>query len=285
MDVRYSYYRRLLITMSDEGHTDKKSSSFSTPTAIVIAGVLVAGSILAKDYVFKKSGTITPPPSPSEAKPSAENPQVQGEQTTGTKVAIPDLVKQVGLNQGDFDACFNSTKYDAQIKADQEAAQKAEVDGTPSYFINGRLLVGAQPYSEFKKIIEEELSGKRSSPSSDKAPTASDNDAIKGDKNAPVTVIIFSDFLCPYCGAAAGFRESDVQASLKSNSPGWEAPEAGLLKDYVDNGKVKVVFKGLPFHGEPALKLTKASLCAKDQGKYWEMHDAIFSNQASLEVQ
>lgn len=270
--------------MSEEGHTDKKSFSFSTPTAIVIAGVLVAGSVLAKDYILKKPG-VNSPPTASGEKPAEGNSQVQGEQAQGPKVTISDLVKQVGLDQGGFDACFNSTKYDDQIKADQEAAQAAGVDGTPSYFINGRLVVGAQPYSEFKKIIEEELSGKRSSPPSDKAPTANDSDATKGDKNAPVTVIIFSDFLCPYCGAAAGFRENDVQASLKGNAPGWEAPEAGLLKDYVDNGKVKIVFKGLPFHGEPALKLTKAALCAKDQGKYWEMHDAIFANQANLEVQ
>lgn len=181
--------------MSDEGTTDKKSSSFSTPIAIVIAGVLVAGAVLGKDYLFKKSS-------------SGGQPEVSGVQ------------------------------------------KQNEAPGEPT-----------------QSIVP---------------PSFSENDPVKGDVNAPVTIIEFSDYLCPFCAAAAGFREQDVQASLKSRDPGWAAPVPLIIKEYVDTGKVKLVFKGLPFHGEPAFKLAKAALCAKDQGKYWEMHDAIFANQVEL---
>lgn len=84
----------------------------------------------------------------------------------------------------------------------------------------------------------------------------------KGPKNAPVTIIEFSDFQCPYCSRANATIEQ-------------------VVKEYGD--KVQVAFKHLPlpFHkqAEPA---AKASLAAAKQGKFWEMHDALFKNQRTL---
>jgi protein-disulfide isomerase len=87
-----------------------------------------------------------------------------------------------------------------------------------------------------------------------------------GPDNAPVTIVEFSDFQCPYC--------SKVEPTIKR-----------VMADYA--GKVRFVFRDypLPFH-EHAEKASEASHCAEaqDKNKYWPMHDAMFSNQDKLDV-
>ncbi len=85
-----------------------------------------------------------------------------------------------------------------------------------------------------------------------------------GGKNAKVEIIEFSDFQCPYCAKA-----SILVSQIK--------------KKYGD--KVKVVFKNFPlaFHKDAA-KAAEASLCAHEQGKFWDMHDLMFEEQDSLKV-
>jgi protein-disulfide isomerase len=86
----------------------------------------------------------------------------------------------------------------------------------------------------------------------------------KGPASAPVTIVEFSDFQCPFCS-----RLTPTIAEVE--------------KKYGD--KVRVVFRQypLPFH-QNAQKAAEASLCALDQGKFWEMHDAMFANQSALGV-
>ncbi len=86
----------------------------------------------------------------------------------------------------------------------------------------------------------------------------------KGPQKAPVTIVEFSDFQCPFCSKA-------------------ENTVSQVLAEYKD--KVRVVFRDfpLPFHGQ-AQKAAEAAHCANDQGKYWEMHGKLFANQSSLEV-
>ncbi|WP_426753517.1 thioredoxin domain-containing protein [Myxococcus sp. Y35] len=85
-----------------------------------------------------------------------------------------------------------------------------------------------------------------------------------GPENAPVTIVEFSDFQCPFCG-----RANPVLAQVQ--------------QEYGD--KVRIVFRHFPldFHKE-APKASEASLCAQDQGKFWEMHDLLFANQQALGV-
>ncbi len=86
----------------------------------------------------------------------------------------------------------------------------------------------------------------------------------RGAADAKLTIVEFSDFECPYCGAA--------QPTI-----------AQIEKDYA--GKVKVVFMHfpLPFHPN-AQKAGEAAECALDQGKFWELHDKMFANQQALGV-
>jgi protein-disulfide isomerase len=77
-----------------------------------------------------------------------------------SKLAPADLkatAKTLGLNTGQFDACFDKAKYESQIKADQAAGEKVGVDGTPAFFIDGRPITGAQPLPKFEEIIDDEL--------------------------------------------------------------------------------------------------------------------------------
>jgi protein-disulfide isomerase len=77
-----------------------------------------------------------------------------------SKLAPADLkatAKTLGLNSAKFDTCFDKSNYDAQIKADQAAGEKAGVDGTPAFFIDGRPLTGAQPAPKFEELIDDEL--------------------------------------------------------------------------------------------------------------------------------
>jgi len=95
-----------------------------------------------------------------------------------------------------------------------------------------------------------------------------DDDPVLGDKNAPVTIIEFSDYECPFC--KRHFDQTLPQ----------------LVKTYVDTGKVKIVFRDFPlsFHDPMASKEAVAANCAKEQGgdkKYYEFHDEIFKRTTS----
>jgi len=94
-----------------------------------------------------------------------------------------------------------------------------------------------------------------------------DNHSFKGDKNAKVTLIEFADYQCLFCGRH--FRETEPQ----------------IERDYVKIGKVKFIFWDFPLKShKDAFKAAEATHCARDQGKYWEMHDRLFANQGSLDL-
>jgi protein-disulfide isomerase len=87
------------------------------------------------------------------------------------------------------------------------------------------------------------------------------NGPIRGDTNAPVTIVEFSDFECPFCAA--------VQPTLKRLSDTYK-------------GKIRIVFRDYPLanlHAN-AVPAAIAARCAGDQGAYWEYHDLLFANAA-----
>lgn len=90
--------------------------------------------------------------------------QEQDKQGQGTiQFTKTDVVKwagQIGLNMTKFNQCLDSGEYKAEVEKDVADGTAVGVSGTPTTFINGRSLVGAQPYSSFKAIIDEELSKK-----------------------------------------------------------------------------------------------------------------------------
>jgi protein-disulfide isomerase len=75
---------------------------------------------------------------------------------------LKKLAGEVGCDQKKFDECFAAQKFKDQIDKDMAAGEEAGVNGTPAFFINGRMIDGAQPYERFKEIIDEELAAKKS---------------------------------------------------------------------------------------------------------------------------
>jgi protein-disulfide isomerase len=67
--------------------------------------------------------------------------------------------QDLGLNTTQFNSCYDSKKYDAVVEAELALGQRVGVSGTPSVFVNGKLVVGAQPYSTFKTAIDAALAG------------------------------------------------------------------------------------------------------------------------------
>ena len=79
------------------------------------------------------------------------------------RLTVPDLKQhavEVGLDASRFNACVDSHKYAAVVEADIKMGNDAGVNGTPAFFINGRMISGAQPFEAFKRIIDEELARK-----------------------------------------------------------------------------------------------------------------------------
>ena len=74
---------------------------------------------------------------------------------------LKEHAARLGMDTEQFDACYDSRKYKAEVEADISAGNEAGVSGTPAFYINGRMLSGAQPFEAFTQIIDEELALKR----------------------------------------------------------------------------------------------------------------------------
>jgi protein-disulfide isomerase len=71
--------------------------------------------------------------------------------------ALKETARKLGLDGAKFDACLDSGKHAANVRADYELGEQMGVNSTPTIYVNGRALVGAQPFEAFKQIIDEEL--------------------------------------------------------------------------------------------------------------------------------
>ena len=90
----------------------------------------------------------------------------------------------------------------------------------------------------------------------------------QGQANAPVTIVEFSDYQCPFCQRYS----TSVYLTLK--------------RDYIETGKVRYVFRDFPLKSihPQAVKAHEAAHCAGEHGRYWEMHDLLFTKQKALAV-
>src|SRR5665647_213785 len=91
---------------------------------------------------------------------------------------------------------------------------------------------------------------------------------VLGKSDAPLTMVEFTDYQCPFCGRfeATTFPE--------------------IKKNYIDTGKLRLIMRDMPLEGlHPfAMKAAQAVHCAGDQGKFWEMKDLLFKNQNKLDA-
>lgn len=201
---------------------------------------------------------------------------------TDVSSAFITYAKQLNLDTNKFKTCLSTEKYKNRIDADMKQGQDLGISGTPAFYINGKLIGGAFPEESFKEVIDKELNGSGTTNYKDYSQTLQDahddtrgiffnpipvginlGDApMRGDKNAKVTIVEFSDFQCPYC--------KQVFPVIQK-----------LMKDY--NGKIKLYYKQFPLTSihPNAYRAAEASECAAEQGKFWEYHDYLFTNQAA----
>ena len=71
--------------------------------------------------------------------------------------ALKQTARTLGLDGAAFDQCLDSGKHAANVRTDYELGEKMGVNSTPTIYINGRPLIGAQPFEAFKQVIDEEL--------------------------------------------------------------------------------------------------------------------------------
>jgi protein-disulfide isomerase len=210
------------------------------------------------------------------------------------------LAKEVGLDVKQWKADLEGKRpqYGALISGDQALAAKLGAHGTPSFFINGRALQGAQPADSFRKIIDEELgraerlllagvpaeqiyavllegakeAAPRPAPAARPAFKLPDPDLVyriplgsapsRGPATAKVTIVEYTDFQCPFCARVS--------------------PTLDKLRTEFGND-VRVVVKNLPldFHNSARLA-AQAAMAAHEQGRFWAYHDKLFENQQAL---
>ncbi len=189
--------------------------------------------------------------------------------------------RELGLDADAFDQCLDSGRMSAAIDADLAAGEAQGIQGTPSFFLNGYPIVGAQPFERFQTVIDAMLAGnppptpesaqprlpywitaEGMSPDPERPGYTKAGDAYRGDPNAEVLMIEFADFQCPFC-------KSYVQNT-----------EPQILREYVETGLVRVIYKHfpIPIHKNAPLAGAVAE-CAGQQGKFWEMHDRLFATQ------
>ena len=85
---------------------------------------------------------------------------------------------------------------------------------------------------------------------------------VLGDANAPITLVEFGDYQCFFCNKFFHETETDI------------------IKNYVETGKVKIIFKDFTIIGPDSITAAQATHCANDQGKYWEFHDELYNSWA-----
>ncbi|MDX1413963.1 MAG: thioredoxin domain-containing protein, partial [Candidatus Promineifilaceae bacterium] len=203
---------------------------------------------------------------------------------TNHNQAFITFADQLELDIKVFTTCVEENQHREKVQADIDLALSRGVRSTPSFFVNGQSLVGAQPVSVFNQAIDAVKSGETlasnaepvvapedaplplEAPRIAPTPASIDEDtmaAALGDENAPITIVEFSDYQCPFC-------RRHVQETMPL-----------MLAEMIETGRVRYVFKDLPLdslHPE-ARAAANAARCAGEQDAYWEMHDALFDSQ------
>ena len=184
---------------------------------------------------------------------------------------------QAGLP--DISECLQSNKYAEAVQADLNEGRSLGVNGTPAFFINGFPISGAQPYEVFENAIGLAEIGKLQEAFQESAQAQAEataqaalpkevplsDEPSKGPADAPITIVEYSDYQCPFC--LRHFQQTMPQ-----------------LQQYIDAGQVRYIFKDFPLQNihPQSQKAHEAARCAREIGgdeMYWSMHDLLFSRQ------
>ena len=182
---------------------------------------------------------------------------------------LESIANSLGLNVEQFRQDMNVHRYQTLVERDRLEANALGVQVTPTFFVNGKRLEGFTSTTRMKQVVDVEL--RKISPASVKEASVTElrvgnidvtSSPVRGNANASVRIVEFSDMQCPYCA-----REVEALRQLVNAYP----------------GKVAWHFKSYPLSFHPDSPLAhRALVAAGRQDKFWEMHDAIFANQSSI---
>ncbi|PJE81508.1 hypothetical protein COU58_02275 [Candidatus Pacearchaeota archaeon CG10_big_fil_rev_8_21_14_0_10_32_42] len=95
--------------------------------------------------------------------------------------------------------------------------------------------------------------------------------------NSENIVIEFSDFQCPWCTIASGIPNWTKEMAETNSNVASALGVSNKAKEMAESEKIKFIYVPMSFLGEESVNAAEASLCAKEQEKFWQMHDAIFA--------
>jgi len=237
-----------------------QQNSFFLSIAAICGAIIIAGGLIAAAVVYSSGENVT------------QNSQTQ---ETDVYKSLYKIANKVGIEKNSISSCVNNNKTKSKVENDSKIGSEIGVNGTPSFAIgtvednklDGSLLVGAQPYSKFESQIENVLQQKTQKTQETKKVSfkLSEKDARIGDKDAPVTIVEFSDYGCPFCQR---FHEKTY-------------PQ--IKEKYIDTGKVQYIFKHRPLtrlHPQAKKQAIFAQCVAKKEGdeKFFELTKKIFAN-------
>jgi protein-disulfide isomerase len=182
------------------------------------------------------------------------------------RLSRKDLIetgRHVGVPTGAIEQAIDRRAFRERIERDIQDGHDLGVVATPTLFVNGRKFVGAQTFEVIQAAIDAQL-GRNTGEDAPLKPTEFDlsHSPTRGSPSASVTIVEFSDLRCPFCARMPVVLEE-------------------VIKRYA--GKVRWVFKHLPLPIHPDAPLAHvAVLAAGEQGRFWEMHDAILARPQAL---
>ena len=266
-------------------HAQMRSGIFATLLVVLLAGCSVPESAVyaergqeVGDDVLATVGDVEITEAEVEELMAAQLMKVQQDRYNLMKQGVESLVSDRLL---EAEARQRSISVEELLAEEVEAMVVAPTDEEIDAFYEERKARIRQPKEEVADQIRDYLTQQRQSEVHSRLvsqlkqehgyrlmlepirlPVAAAGFPAKGPEDAPVTIVEFSDFECPYC--------SRVNPSLQQ-----------VIDTYGD--KVRLVFRQFPLNIHAnAQKAAEASLCADEQGKFWEMHDLMFKEQRSL---
>jgi protein-disulfide isomerase len=189
---------------------------------------------------------------------------------TGTfETRLAGIALSAGLDVPAWQACRADPAMEARVIADMTLGVAAGVGGTPTFLVNGELVVGNQPASTFRTAVQAARTRAQATglAAADYFATTYPGMPVgtspsTGPADAWVTIVEFSDFECPYCAAVQGTLQSVLSTA---------------------GSDVRHVFKHFPLSFHAGARPTAiAAECARAQGRFWEFHDLVFARQSSL---
>ncbi|MCA9535799.1 MAG: thioredoxin domain-containing protein, partial [Myxococcales bacterium] len=213
------------------------------------------------------------------------------------------LARDLGLDEQRFREALVDGRHDAVIAADEAEAARVGATGSPTFFVNGVKIAGAQPFEVFERVLDAELAlatqamqlgaargdiyrlamavaVESDAPPTPTPPAGADaagtpgdvfrvpvarGEPVRGGRDALVTIVMFGDFQCPFCARAL-------------------VTLAALEQRY--GRDLRIVFRHLPlpFHQDamPAAQASVEAYAQRGDAGFWAMHDLLYANPRSL---